>query len=94
MKILAIPLTLALVIATAPTASARPTAVYQAHDKFPVRHASGEDSECHEHHHLQPDGDHDCDDPKKVPEPAGWGAAALLGLGVGGVLLSGRRRRG
>ena len=73
-----------------------PAATYLAHDKWPDRYqheVSAADDECHEHHHLQPDGDHDCDDPVGVPEPSGWGAAALLGLGVGGVLLRGRRKR-
>ena len=74
-----------------------PARVYLSHDKWPDRfqhEVSAADDECHENHHLQPDGDHDCDDPVGVPEPSGWGSAALLGLGVGGVLLAGRRRRG
>ena len=83
---------LALVLA-APVAA---TGVYEAHDKFPQRHAvTAEDNECTEHHHLTPDGDHDCDDVKRgVPEPDGWGPTALLGLGIAGVYLSARRRRG
>ena len=72
-----------------------PNDVFEAHDKFPARHQVVDDPECNEQHNLQPDGDHDCDDPGfKVPEPGGWGATGLLALGVGGVLLRGRRRRG
>lgn len=46
------------------------------------------DNECNENHHLQPDGDGDCDDPKSIPEP---GSLGLLALGL--VALAARRRR-
>ena len=86
-------------VASGPFAAAEPFSVpgiFEVHDKFPQRYAvkQAEDSECNEQHHLQPDGDHDCDDPVGVPEPSGWAATSLLALGVGGVLLRGRRRRG
>jgi hypothetical protein len=74
--------------------------VYEAHDKFPERvvvwkESGKSDDECHENHHLKPDGDHDCDDKpvRGVPEPGGWASTGLLGLGVAGVYLSTRRRR-
>ena len=49
--------------------------VFAAHDRWPGgfrgfgdKQAGGDD-ECHEMHHLAPDGDHDCEDPVAVPEP-------------------------
>ena len=87
-------------VASGPFAAAEPFSVpgiFEVHDKFPQRYAvkQAEDSECNENHHLQPDGDADCDDPKVgVPEPGAWGSTGLLALGVAGVYLSGRRRRG
>ena len=85
-------------LATGPFAAPEPFSapgIFEAHDKFPHRLGAvkQEDNECNENHHLQPDGDHDCDDPVGVPEPDGWAATSLLALGVGGVLLRGRRKR-
>ena len=93
-------------VATGPFVAAEPflvPGVFQAHDRWPGgvrgfgrdKQTTGDDSECNEEHNLQPDGDHDCDDPKSgVPEPGALGSTLLLGLGVVGVYLSGRRRRG
>lgn len=74
--------------------------VITAHDREPVgqhrgiaedRQAGGED-ECHEQHHLQSDGDHDCDDPKSsVAEPGPLGLAVVGLGGLGWIWL--RRRK-
>lgn len=61
--------------------------VYSPHNHFPG--SSRSDDECHESHHLMPDGDGDCDDPRSVPEP---GTLGLLALGLGGAWLARRRR--
>ena len=72
-----------------------PNDVFEVHDKFPQRHGrvvKQADDECHEQHHLQPDGDHDCDDPGfKVDEPGSLPLAVLGLAGLGWVWL---RRRG
>lgn len=74
-----------------------PPLVVVPHDREPAgqressrdRDVTTPDDECHEQHHLTPDGDHDCDDPVSVPEP---GTLGLMGLGVVGLLLARRRR--
>lgn len=74
-----------------------PPLVVMGHDREPATHsrdtadAAPSDNECNEEHHLQPDGDGDCDDPKVgVPEP---GALGLMVLGLGGLVAIWRRRR-
>ena len=82
-------------LATGPFAGPEPFSapgIFEAHDKFPHRFSTHDlpgEHECSE----PPDGDGNCDDPVVVPEPGAFGSAALLVLGVGGVLLRGRRRR-
>lgn len=77
-----------------------PPLVVSGHDREPFHErregqelAASTDDECNENHHLQPDGDNDCDDKpvKSIPEPATLG---LLGLGVVGLVLSRLRKRG
>ena len=63
--------------------------VFEAHDKFPHRFSTRDvpgEHECSE----PPDGDHNCDDPKGVPEP---GAFGLLAFGLGGLAFTAWRRR-
>ena len=58
------------------------TSVRQMHDRQPLGRGmvGRKDNECQEMHNLQPDGDHDCDDPAGVAEP---GTFPLIVLGAG-----------
>ena len=79
-------------LATMPAAEPFSVSVFEAHDKFPHRISTRDipgEHECSE----PPDGDHNCDDPKGVPEPGTLGTNGLLMLGVGGVAFSMWRRK-
>jgi MprA protease rhombosortase-interaction domain-containing protein len=67
--------------------NAGPPLVVERHDRMPW---AAKESECNEHHNLQPDGDHDCDDPTGVTEPD---TLALALLAAGGIGWSLRRRK-
>jgi MYXO-CTERM domain-containing protein len=76
-----------------------PWDVFEAHDREPAglhrglgHEKQAGDDECHEQHHLLPDGDHDCDDPVGVAEPAPFDLM-LAGLGGLGLVVVWRRRR-